>query len=316
MGESRTAKYDLSCIIGTSKEILYCKDKALKASQTFSPVLIYGETGTGKELFVQAIHNSSSRRNKPFIDQNCAAIPNNLLESLLFGTTKGSFTGADDRKGLFEMADKGTLYFDEINSMPLEFQGKILRVLQEGTIRRVGSNSLKKVDVRIIASLNESPEELLEEGKIRRDLYYRLNVVKIDLPPLRDRKEDIPILINHFIDKYNRRFNACIEGVEGMVMEKLISYDWLGNVRELEHLIESMFNIKNKGVISVSDLLETGFKYDTKRIVPLKQKMQELEKRYILEALTITGFNVSKAAELLQIPRQTLQTKIKKMKIK
>lgn len=313
---ARTAKYDFNCIIGSSKEILSCKDKALKASRTSSPVLIYGETGTGKELFVQAVHNSSSRRNKPFIDQNCAAIPNNLLESILFGISKGSFTGADNRKGLFEMADGGTLYLDEINSMPMELQGKILRALQDGTIRRVGSTALKKVDVRIIASLNELPESLLEEERIRRDLYYRLNVVRIDLPPLRNRKEDIPELINYFINKFNNRFDANIEGVESLAMEELILCDWSGNIRELEHLIEGIFNIKNKGIISMNNLLEVGFSISSQEIIPLKQKMRELERKYILEALTITKFNISRAAELLQIPRQTLQSKIKRMNIK
>ena len=197
--QNKHKKYDFIDIIGKNVKILNAKEKASKASLTSSPVLIYGETGTGKELFVQAIHYNSYRKNKPFIAQNCAAIPPNLLEGILFGTIKGSFTGAENREGLFELANGGTLYLDELNSMPLELQPKLLRVLQEGTIRRVGDTNQRNVDVRVIASVNELPEKILEEGSIRKDLYYRLNVVRINIPPLRERKEDIPLLVKYFI---------------------------------------------------------------------------------------------------------------------
>lgn len=311
----RNARYSFEDIIGVSNKLMCCKEKAIKAAKTSSPVLIYGETGTGKELFVQSIHNESSRNNKPFIAQNCAAIPSNLLESILFGTVKGSFTGSENRKGLFEIADGGTLYLDELNSMPIELQSKILRALQEGVVSRVGSNALKRINVRIIASSNESPELLLKEGKLRRDLYYRLNVVRIDIPALRDRKEDITILVDHFIRKFNDNFNAKIEGIEQSAMEKLILWNWGGNVRELEHTIEGLFNLKLQGVITLNDLKEIGFNKKSK-IIPLKQKMNEFEKSYILEVLIITKFNISKAAELLNVPRQTLQSKIKRLNIK
>lgn len=315
MGIRGTTKYTFDDIIGKSDIITSCKEKAVKASKTSSPVLVFGETGTGKELFVQAIHNNSSRNKSPFIAQNCAAIPSNLLEAILFGTVRGSFTGAEERKGLFELADGGTLYLDELNSMPMELQGKILRVLQEGTIRRVGSTTVKEVDVRVIASLNEWPELLLKEGKLRSDLYYRLNVVSIEVPSLRQRKEDIPSLIDCFIDKFNKSFKGLISGIDNDALERLILWNFEGNIRELEHIIEGVFNIKLEGLINLMDLKELGFDKSTK-YKSLKDRLKEAEKTYILEALTITKYNVSKAAELLKVPRQTLQSKIKRLNIK
>lgn len=314
MGIGGTAKYNFEQILGENSILISCIDKAKMASKTSSPILIYGETGTGKELFVQAIHNNSYRNNKPFIAQNCAAIPNNLLEAMLFGTVKGSFTGAEDKKGIFEVANGGTLYLDELNSMPLELQGKLLRVLQEGTIRRIGSSINRNVDVRVIVSLNELPEILLEEGRLRKDLYYRLNVVRIDLPPLRERKEDIPLIIEHFINKFNTKFNASIDGIEALALEKLIYWNWQGNIRELEHVIEGVFNLKQQDKINEKDLHNIGLNIKTK-IVPLKKKMQDIEKTFINEALIINNFNVTKAADFLQIPRQTLQSKMKKYNV-
>lgn len=310
----RTAKYTFEDIIGASSILTDCKDKALKASKTSSPILIFGETGTGKELFVQAIHNASNRRNKTFVAQNCAAIPSGLLEAILFGIVKGSFTGAQDRKGLFEIADGGTLYLDEINSMPLELQGKILRVLQEKSIMPVGSTSLKAVDVRIVASLNEEPEKLMEDYKLRMDLYYRLNVVRINLPSLRIRKEDIPHLITFFIGKFNEIYNACITGVDDEALQKIILWDWQGNIRELEHMIEAVFNFKLEGYIDSSDLKQIGFG-NRSEFISLKDRMDKVEREYIKEALIAAQHNVSKAAELLKIPRQTLQSKMKRLSI-
>jgi arginine utilization regulatory protein len=314
MGIGRTARFTFEDIIGNSSSLLKCKEIAVKASRTASPILIYGETGTGKELFVQAIHNSSTRSGKPFIAQNCAAIPSSLLEAILFGTIKGGFTGAEDRKGLFELADGGTLYLDELNSMPIELQGKILRVLQEGNIRRVGSTIVKSVNVRVIASLNELPEVLLENEKLRRDLYYRLNVVRINIPGLRERKEDIPVLIDFFINKFNKSFNGNVSGIDEDALGKLILWNWEGNIRELEHVIEGLFNLRLQGRITLKDLKEVGLEKPIK-MVPLNEKLKELERGYILEALIISKFNVSRAAELLRIPRQTLQSKMKRLNI-
>ncbi len=314
MGNEVAPKYSFEDIIGCSEKLISCKERALKASRTSSHVLIFGETGTGKEMFVQAIHNSSNRNKKPFIAQNCAAIPSNLLEAILFGTVKGCFTGAEDRKGLFELANSGTLYLDELNSMPLELQGKILRAIQEGNIRRIGNAASRNIDVRIIASLNELPELLIEQGKLRSDLYYRLNVVRIDIPPLRHRKEDIPRLVNYFTYKYNKAFNGRIAGIEESALERLIIWDWDGNVRELENIIESVFNLKLEGYITLKDLKKIGFTRYTK-LKPLVERLKEAERLYILEALTITQNNVTKAAELLKIPRQTLQSKMKRLNI-
>ena len=311
---SNSAKYDFIDIAGRSNYILEAKDKANKASKTTSPVLIYGETGTGKELFVQAIHNNSSRRDKPFVPQNCAAIPVNLMEGIFFGTARGGFTGAENKKGLFELASGGTLYLDELNSMPLELQAKILRVIQEGSIRRIGDTESKEVDVRIIASLNEKPERLVERGLLRKDLYYRLNVVRIDLPPLRKRKEDIPLLVSSFINKFNERFKADIQGIHQEALKRLISMQWEGNIRELEHCIEAVFNLRQSGYILPEDLDEISTALMTKEIVPLKEKIAELEEGYINEALAAANNNISEAARLLDIPRQTLQSKLKKLR--
>jgi transcriptional regulator with PAS, ATPase and Fis domain len=315
MGIKGTAQYTFEDIIGCSEKLKSCKEKAFKASKTSSPVLIFGETGTGKELFVQAIHNSSNRSKNTFIAQNCSAIPYNLLESIFFGTVSGSFTGAENRKGLFELANEGTLYMDELNSMSMELQGKILRVLQEGTIRRVGSTIVKEVNVRVIASLNEVPEFLIETGRLRSDLYYRLNVVRIDIPPLRERKEDISELIHYFIGKFNKSFKAAIIGIDELAMERLILNDWEGNIRELEHIIEGIFNLKLQGCITLKDLEDVGFKH-CKELKSLKDRLKEVEKAYIIEALTITQNNVTKAAEFLKIPRQTLQSRMKRLNIR
>lgn len=314
MRTTTTAKYNFHHIIGNSDALICCKDKAVRASKTSSPILIYGETGTGKELFVQAIHNNSDRSNRPFIAQNCAAIPSNLLEGILFGITKGAFTGAEDKKGIFELANGGTLYLDELNSMPIELQGKLLRVIQDGTVRRLGSSINKSINTRLIVSLNEWPELLIEEGKLRKDLFYRLNVVRIDLPPLRYRKEDIPLITDYFIKKFNKKFHAVIDGIEESSLEKLIHLEWQGNVRELEHVIEGVFNLKQKGKIDDNDLKYIGVNIINKNI-SLKSKLEEIEKSFIKEALIINKYNISRAADFLQVPRQTLQSKIKKYNI-
>lgn len=314
MGMRGNAQYCFQDIIGKSSSLEKCKGKAILAARTSSSVLIYGETGTGKEMFVQAIHKGSDRCDRPFIAENCAAIPSTLLESILFGTVKGSFTGAEDRKGLFELAHCGTLYLDELNSMPVGLQGKLLRVLQEGTFSRVGSTTVRKVDVRVIATLNEKPELLLEQGRLRTDLFYRLEVVRIDIPPLRERKEDIPLIVDHLIDKLNKRFNAKIKGLETNALATLVALNWEGNIRELEHTIEGVFNFKQEGLINNQDLSELGINVNS-NTQSLKLRMQEIEKTYIKEALIITENNISRAAEFLEIPRQTLQSKLQKYKL-
>ena len=312
-----SAEFTLIDIVGENKEMVKLKSLTLKAAKTEASVLISGDTGTGKELFVHSIHNASDRRNSPFITQNCAALPVNLLEGILFGTIKGGFTGAEDRPGLFELADGGTLFLDEINSMPLELQSKLLRVLQDGSIRRVGATSTTKVDVRIIAATNIPPEEAVNNRQLRRDLYYRLNVISFQIPNLRDRKDDIVILTNFFIDKFNKRLGKKVKGVSPEVLDIFENYRWDGNVRELEHLIEGIMSVRDIEIIETKDLpykFQENKDYINKtHEKPLNQVLEETEKEIIKSALRKTQNNITKTAELLQIPRQTLQYRLKKL---
>lgn len=309
-------------ILTCSERMNQLKERARRAARTSSPILIYGETGTGKELFVQSIHQESTRCMKPFIAQNCAALPSSLLESLLFGTTKGSFTGADDRPGLFELADGGTLFLDELNSMPLDLQAKLLRVLQDGQIRRIGGSRQSKVDVRVIAAVNEPPQSLVQQGRMRTDLYYRINVVSFELPPLRQRREDIGLLVRHFLDKFNQQFGMDVRAVSAEVERLFAVYGWPGNVRELEHVIEAAMNMVDSDTIELEHLpphlLErlhglaatepVSFQVEPGK--PLPDLVRELEERVIQEALKATEGNVLRAAKRLGIPRQTLQYKL------
>ncbi|HEY8363583.1 MAG TPA: sigma 54-interacting transcriptional regulator [Tissierellaceae bacterium] len=311
-----SAKYTFLDIVGENKEMLRLKSLALKAAKSDVSILIYGDTGTGKELFVHAIHNASHRKHKPFIAQNCAALPANLLEGILFGTIKGGFTGAEDRPGLFELANGGTLFLDEINSMPLELQSKLLRVLQDGSIRRVGATNTIDVDVRIIAATNIPPEEAVEKGLMRRDLYYRLNVISFEIPPLRERKEDIPLLIKYFINKFNKKFHKDIKGVSDEVLNIFYNYRWDGNVRELENLLEGIISITDKEVIEVEDLPYKFREKESKSFgMSLKEALESTERAIIKEALRKTNNNITHAAELLKIPRQTLQYRMQKLKL-
>jgi arginine utilization regulatory protein len=306
-------------IVGNSKELLRIKSIAAKAAVTMSPILVYGDTGTGKELLVQAIHNAGGRKNKSFVAQNCAALPSNLLEGILFGTVKGSFTDAADRPGLFELAHGGTLFLDEINSMPLQLQAKLLRVLQDGRIRRLGDIKTTKVDVRVIAATNLAPEIALEKGLLRKDLYYRINAITIGIPDLKDRKEDIPLLTEHFIKKYNKILYRNIKGISGEVASIFQSYNWPGNIRELEHVIEGAMNIIDEDTITMDYLPKNLIEFYEEMSInavtedlPLKDALENLERKMIKNALKATDNNISQAASLLDIPRQTLQYKIKK----
>lgn len=312
-----TAKYNFLDIIGEDEEMLRLKNLALKAAETDAPVLIYGDTGTGKELFVHSIHNSSNRKYRPFISQNCAALPANLLEGILFGTVKGGFTGAENRQGLFELAHGGTLFLDEINSMPLELQSKLLRVLQDGYIRPVGSTNIINVDVRIITATNIPPEKAMENKLLREDLYYRLNVINFTIPPLKDRKEDIPLLTNYFIKNCNEKLGKSVKGVSKEVMEIFYKYSWEGNVRELENLIEGVMSIYD---IEIIELKHLPAKFQERKKassnLSLKETLETIEKDLIENALKEADYNISYAAELLNIPRQTLQYKIGKYDLK
>ncbi|HHW03354.1 MAG TPA: sigma 54-interacting transcriptional regulator [Thermoanaerobacterales bacterium] len=321
------AQYTLDDIIGESAAIKELKDKAKKIAESNSPVLVYGETGTGKELLVQAIHNASfTRKNKPFIAQNCAALPKTLLEGILFGTTAGSFTGAKDRPGLFELADGGTLFLDEINSMDIELQAKLLRVLQDGVVRRLGGVKTIVVDVRVIASTNEHPLKSVEKRLLREDLYYRLNVISLTIPPLRERKEDIPVLTEHFIKFYNRQLCKNVKGITREAMDLLMNYSWPGNVRELKSRIESIMNFMDGDIITVKEIATKNSNYFTAYegmefqlqnknsfgVPPLEETMENFEKNLIQKAISKANGNYAEAARLLKIPRQTLHNKIKK----
>jgi len=328
--ENFSLKYDFNCIIGQSKKIKDLIIFAKKVSKTSSSILIYGETGTGKELFAQSIHAESPRKNGPFIAQNCAALPESLLESLLFGTTKGSFTGAENKPGLFEQADGGTLLLDEINCMGLNLQSKLLRVLQEGVVRRIGASYDIPVDVRIIATTNEKPEILLKTGRLRKDLFYRLSVIYMEIPPLRERKEDIILLVDYFIQKYNKKFCKNISGIDKNLIDIFLKYHWPGNIRELEHIIEGLMNCLDEGIITSDYLKYVNFNFlnkdftkgldnqesksrqiNSQKIKSLKE-IDEFEKNLIIETLLEFDGNITKAAEKLGLKRQSLQYRIKK----
>lgn len=291
------------------------KELAQKVAPTDANVLIYGETGTGKELFVQAIHEASKRKNKPFIAQNCAALPESLLESLLFGTTKGSYTGAIERAGLFELVDGGTLFLDELNSMPLDLQAKMLRVLEDGVIRRIGDNKTRKVDVRVITAMNQPPEICLKENKIRTDLYYRLNVFSLYIPPLRERTEDVLLLATYFLKEYNKSYKKGVLQMDKEAKERLQAYQWPGNVRELKHTIEHAVIIAEGNILTANCLPRTFRKESfpkKKSILPLREALHQTEKELIDQALIETEGNILQAAKMLGIPRQTLQYKLSK----
>ncbi|WP_066390327.1 sigma-54 interaction domain-containing protein [Neobacillus mesonae] len=329
------AKYTFDNIIGRSPAIKEVIESAKRATRTSSYVLIVGDTGTGKELFAQSIHNASNRLTGPFISQNCAALPDNLIESLLFGTKRGAFTGAMDTPGLFEQANGGTLLLDEINSLNLNLQAKLLRVLQEKTIRRIGDTKDMPVDVRVIANMNEDPIEAIANNRMRKDLFYRLGVVTIFVPPLKERKEDIPLLVEHFIEKYNQRFHMNVKGLSEEVQASFLEYDWHGNVRELEHIIEAAMNImideeyimyahlpyqyRSKAQIRERMMpvstVDTFMKENTDETVPLKEQMELFEKTYIEHVLKKHDFNISKAAKALGLSRQSLQYRMKKLNL-
>ncbi len=316
---STGAVFHMTDIITKDPSFLKLKSRAEKVASTTSPVLIYGETGTGKELLVQSIHNASPRHNQPFIAQNCAAIPSSLLESILFGTAKGSYTGATDRPGLFELADGGTLFLDELSSMPLDIQAKLLRVLQNGVIRRVGGTKERALNLRIIAALNEPPEVCVREKRLRSDLYFRLNVVPLHIPKLKDRRCDIPLLVDHFVQKYNFQFGKLVTKVDESVKEMFHHYEWPGNVRELEHAIESAMNMVEGDRILTEHLpphiTENCAAMPRPPLQPLRKVLMETEERLITQALQQTNGNIQQAAKLLQIPRQTLQYKSNKLKL-
>jgi len=312
------AIYGFDDIVSCSKEMNRIKAIAMRIAPTDAPVLVYGETGTGKELLVQSIHNNSPRKAKSFIAQNCAALPSTLLEGILFGTMKGGFTGSVDRKGLFELADGGTLFLDEINSMPQELQAKLLRVLQEGAVRRIGDTKMRKVNVRVIAATNVEPEDAVASGALRRDLLYRLNTLSFELPRLVERQGDLDLLIDYFIKKYNDRLYRDVRGVTPEAMAYFKCYLWPGNVRELEHIIEGAMHIVDGHWIT-EDYLPNSMKRVQARTEltiaedeSLAKALERTERKLLEQAMIASESNISQAAKALDVPRQTLQYKLKK----
>lgn len=317
-------KYTFNDLIGEDKEFKACVENAkLIAKNSFS-VLILGETGTGKELFSQSIHYGSDRKNKPFLAQNCAALPESLLEGILFGTVKGGFTGAVDRPGLFEQASGGTLLLDEITALPYTLQSKLLRVLQENYIRRVGGVKDIPVDVRIIATANESIEELISKELFRKDLYYRLGTITLNILPLRERRKDIPILANYFIRKHQNKIGGEIIGISTGAIEKLKSYDFPGNVRELENIIiAAMASADGDELLREKHIAFTcknNYRDDSNNLIlkdeSLAEMLGSIEYRIIDRTLKECDGNIAQAAQRLGMKRQNLQYKIKKYDIR
>ena len=306
-------RFDFSSIIGTSPVMKKLFETLSMAAPTEATVLLLGDSGTGKELVANAIHQNSPRNDKPYVKVNCAALPETLLESELFGHEKGAFTGAiNTKKGRFERADGGTLFLDEIGEMSSPTQTKILRVLQEREFEAVGGTKTIKVDVRIIAATNKDLSEEVKTGRFREDLYYRLNVVPITIPPLRERREDIPLLAEHFLRIYSEKNKRKFKGFDPRVMDAFISYSWPGNVRELENIVERTVIMSRNDTITLEDL-PPGIAAPREEGVrtPSPTSLRDVERETILKTLHQTGGNRTHAAQILGITRKTLQNKIK-----
>lgn len=315
--------YTLDHIITQDAAMLTLKARIRDVAPLDSSVLIYGETGTGKELVAESLHSEGKRSGKPFVSQNCAAIPSNLLESLFFGTEKGSYTGALTRKGLLEEADGGTLFLDEINSMEIGLQAKLLKVLEEKKVRRLGGSRDIPFDVRIVAAVNEDPAKLIREHRLREDLYYRLGVVRITLPPLRKRKGDIALLTRHFIDRYNQKMKRDIRGISEQALRRLEQYSWPGNVRELQNVVEGAYVSARSEMLLVdhmADTLDQGLmELDQEPAVgdtigegfSLPQALEQYERELVRRAMA-QSTSISQAARLLGVSRQNLKYRLQK----
>lgn len=319
----RGAKYSLDHIIGKSPSLLKMKELINKVAQTKSTALINGETGTGKELVAHAIHQQSKRNHQPFIRVNCAAIPGELLESELFGYEEGAFTGAKKggKIGKFELANCGTLLLDEVNQMPLYLQSKLLRVIQEKEIERVGGNKPLEIDVRLIFTSNQNLFEMVQQRKFREDLYYRINVVSIDLPPLRNRVEDIPMLVEYFIKKINKELGLSISGIDDKVISIFQGYNWPGNIREMENTLERAANLALQGNLKLEHFEYLLLRMEKENVnneteINLESARIRAEKETIIKVLAQTNANISAAARVLGINRSVLYEKLNKYQIK
>ncbi len=314
-------------IIGSSPAIHHILGLVEKVAPTDVTVLITGESGTGKELLAHTIHRSSPRANGPYVTMNCAAIPKDLVESELFGHEKGAFTGAvDQRQGKFELAHNGTLFLDEIADMSLDTQAKILRVLEDKSFTRLGGKDVIQTDVRLLSATNKNLAEEIQRGRFRQDLYYRLKVIELAIPPLRDRREDIPVLVNHYVQHYAERHNKNVNKVDSAAMRLLFDFDWPGNIRQLIHMLEQAVVLSDDDRLTVNDLPAEiqgaqpqgppEYQLGEESFTDIKEKVVNgFERRIVHEALTRCNGNVSQAARLLQMKRQFLQTKMKNLGI-
>ena len=309
-------------IIGQSKRMREIFDLVAHVSDLAVNVLIVGESGTGKEMIARAIHQKSARAEKSFIPLNCAAIPETLLESELFGYVRGAFTDArKDRRGLFQAANGGVLFLDEISEMSLSLQAKLLRVIEDKEVRPLGANDAEKVDTRLVSACNRDPERLVQEGHFRQDLYYRLNVIRIDLPPLRERTEDIPTLVDHFIQKFARQSQRPLEGIEPEALDALLNYRWPGNVRELEHTIERAVHLGKEIRIGLQDF-PPSLVARSDNVLPLAEAigksytLKDLEKEYIMRVMETVHGNKTEAAKTLGVDRTTLYRKLEEYKVR
>lgn len=313
-------QYTLGNIISSSYKMKKLKELLQQVAKSDSTVLIRGESGTGKELFAHALHNASHRDHRPFVKVNCAALPENLLESELFGYKEGAFTGASKKgkPGKFEIADKGTIFLDEISEMSPQMQAKILRVLQEKEIDRLGADEPIKIDVRVVAASNRNLEEMVEKNEFREDLYYRLNVVSLNIPPLRERREDIPLLANKLLSKISYRMGIPYKSLDSEALDYLISHDWPGNVRELENVLERALNIVEGHIITVDSIAPHLHKKEvhiSEEQSQLKEAVEQLERTMILNALKASSGNNLEAARKLGVSKSTFYEKIKKYNI-
>lgn len=315
----RSSKYTFDNIVGVSKAITELKCQAIKAAGTNAPVLLIGESGTGKELFAHAIHYASGRRIYPFIRLNCAAIPKELIEAELFGYEPGAFTGAGSKAkpGKFELAQGGSIFLDEIGDLPLEVQPKLLRVLEEKEVERLGATRLTKLDFRLIAATNNDLGRLVQEGRFRKDLYYRLNVIPLTVPAIRQRKDDIPVIIRHLIEKSHREQATKLAQVSPEALEAFQRYDWPGNVRELANVLERILYTLDTEVIGLRHLpvfLQTlTSPAENKREIPIKTLSKDMERDAIIHSLRLTKNNKNEAAQLLGIHRTSLYKKMKRL---
>jgi transcriptional regulator with GAF, ATPase, and Fis domain len=304
-------------IVGESKAIKTTILRCKQVSNTTATVLLLGETGTGKGMVADAIHQMSDRRDRPMVTVNCASLPGNLIESELFGRERGAFTGAEARRaGRFEVADGGTIFLDEIGEMPLELQPKLLRILQDGEFERLGSSKTIKVDVRVIAATSRDLMNDVRHGRFRQDLFYRLNVFPITIPPLRERAEDIPLLANHFVQKHARKLGKRIEGIPSETIEMLLQYDWPGNVRELDHVIERAVIICAETVLRISEKLSN---IPAQSRTNADREMVAVEREHIQKVLAETRWRIegpAGAAAILNLKPSTLRFRIKKLGIK